>query len=101
MGGAPVLRGGRGRHLENTGVRTTARSTADGARPEPGTGRHRPGGHCCRGGEGYVWVNEREIDAMAGHLGLDVLEFARKYVRRIGTAYRLRELADFIVERKS
>lgn len=52
-------------------------------------------GHCCRWGEGYVWITERDIRAMVGHLGLDVLEFARLYVRRVGTAYSLRELPDY------
>ena len=52
-------------------------------------------GHCCRWGEGYVWVSERDIHAMAEHLGLDVVEFAREYVRRIGTCYSLKERADY------
>jgi len=52
-------------------------------------------GHCCRWGEGYVWVSEPEIHAMAGHLGLDVLEFARRHVRRVGTDYSLVELPDY------
>ncbi len=52
-------------------------------------------GHCCRWGEGYVWISEREIHAMANHLGLDVLEFARQYVRRVGTCYSLKERADY------
>ncbi|MBN1916787.1 MAG: YkgJ family cysteine cluster protein [Verrucomicrobia bacterium] len=52
-------------------------------------------GHCCRWGEGYVWINERHIHEMADHLGLDVLQFARRYVRRVGSAYSLRELADY------
>jgi Fe-S-cluster containining protein len=52
-------------------------------------------GHCCRRGAGYVWVNEREIHAMADHLGLDVLEFARRNVRRVGTAHSLIELPDY------
>jgi len=52
-------------------------------------------GHCCRWGAGYVWVSEREIHAMAEHLGLDVLEFARRYVRRVGTALSLTELPDY------
>lgn len=52
-------------------------------------------GHCCRWGEGYVWVSEREIHAMAEHLGMDVLEFARQYVRRVGSCYSLKELPDY------
>lgn len=52
-------------------------------------------GHCCRWGEGYVWITERDIHAMAEHLGHDVLDFARDCVRRVGTAYSLKELADY------
>jgi Fe-S-cluster containining protein len=52
-------------------------------------------GHCCRWGEGYVWVSEREIHAMADSLGLDVLRFARDYVRRVGTHYSLKERPDY------
>jgi len=52
-------------------------------------------GHCCRWGEGYVWVSEREIHAMADHLGLDVGKFARQYVRRVGTCYSLKERPDY------
>ena len=52
-------------------------------------------GHCCRWGEGYVWISEREIHAMADHLGLDVLDFARDYVRRVGTCYSLKERRDY------
>jgi Fe-S-cluster containining protein len=70
--------------------RTKAKWYADGLRFEC-TGC----GHCCRWGEGYVWIDESDIHAMAGHLGLDVLAFARDYVRRVGTAYSLKELADY------
>jgi Fe-S-cluster containining protein len=76
---------------ENTRARRTkAKWYADGLRFEcAGCG------HCCRWGEGYVWINERDIHAMADHLGMDVLEFARDYVRRIGARHSLKELADY------
>lgn len=41
-------------------------------------------GNCCTGAPGYVWVNQEEIAALAGHVGLSVDDFERKYVRRIG-----------------
>jgi len=52
-------------------------------------------GHCCRWGEGYVWVTERDIHTMADYIEMDVLEFARRYVRRVGTCYSLIELPDY------
>lgn len=41
-------------------------------------------GDCCTGAPGFVWVNQEEIDAMAVRLAMDVDEFEKKYVRRIG-----------------
>lgn len=48
-------------------------------------------GHCCTGPEGYVWVDEAEIEAIADHLDIDVDTFGRRYLRRIGTKYSLLE----------
>ena len=80
--------------METPKAQTTARTQrpwyADGLRFECAAC-----GHCCRWGAGYVWVSEREIHAMAEHLGTDVLEFARRYVRRVGTALSLTELPDY------
>ena len=39
-------------------------------------------GHCCRG-EGHVWVERSELQALADHLSIPVEEFSRRYVRRI------------------
>jgi uncharacterized protein len=38
-------------------------------------------GHCCtrRGEYGYVYLNDREVVAMAHHLGLLPMEFRRRY----------------------
>jgi Fe-S-cluster containining protein len=49
-------------------------------------------GNCCTGAPGYVWVNQEEIDALAGHFGLSVEAFERKYVRRVGVRRSLMEL---------
>ena len=66
--------------------------------PTPGTGRdpaagawYREGlkfactgcGDCCHG-EGYVWVSEARAGRIASHLGLDLEEFGRRYLRRVG-----------------
>jgi uncharacterized protein len=41
-------------------------------------------GDCCTGAPGYVWVNKAEIEALAKAIGIDVAEFERRYVRKIG-----------------
>ena len=41
-------------------------------------------GDCCTGSPGYVWVNKEEIEALAALLQLDIDEFERRYVRRVG-----------------
>ncbi len=48
-------------------------------------------GNCCTT-EGYVWVDRREIERLAKHLGIDLEEFGGKYLRRIGRRYSLTEL---------
>ena len=41
-------------------------------------------GDCCTGSAGYVWVNKAEIEALAAQRGLDIEEFERRFVRRVG-----------------
>ena len=41
-------------------------------------------GDCCTGAPGYVWVNKAEVAALAGAIGIDVSEFERRYVRKVG-----------------
>jgi uncharacterized protein len=41
-------------------------------------------GDCCTGDPGYVWVNKREIEAMAAAMKLSIEVFEREYVRLIG-----------------
>ncbi len=48
-------------------------------------------GDCCTGAPGYVWVNKQEIAALSDHLGMEVDEFERQYVRRIGIRKSLKE----------
>ena len=48
-------------------------------------------GDCCSGSEGYVWVNQEEIDAMASRVGLEQKVFEEKYVKRVGVRRSLKE----------
>ena len=48
-------------------------------------------GDCCTGAEGYVWVNQAEIDAMAARLGLTPEAFEAKHVYRVGVRRSLKE----------
>ena len=48
-------------------------------------------GDCCSGSEGYVWVNQEEIDAMASRVGLEPRVFEEKYVKRVGIRRSLKE----------
>jgi len=41
-------------------------------------------GDCCTGAPGFVWVNKAEIEALSAVLGVDVAEFERRYVRKVG-----------------
>jgi Fe-S-cluster containining protein len=46
-------------------------------------------GRCCTGGDGYVWMSEGEITALAAHLGLELNEFGRRFLRRFENRYAL------------
>jgi len=48
-------------------------------------------GDCCTGAEGYVWVNQAEIDAMAAVKGMEPAAFEAAYVRRVGVRRSLTE----------
>jgi Fe-S-cluster containining protein len=48
-------------------------------------------GRCCTGGHGFVWLADRDILAMAAHLGTTIDDFGRRYVRRVGEHYALLE----------
>ena len=51
-------------------------------------------GRCCAGPEeGYVWVSEDDITAIANHLGILEGEMHRRYVRKVGRRYTLIERA--------
>lgn len=46
-------------------------------------------GRCCTGADGYVWVTEADIEALAATLALDLDAFGRRYLRRVGDRYAL------------
>ena len=48
-------------------------------------------GDCCTGAPGFVWVNQEEIAALAAAIHLEVDEFERKYVRKVGARRSLVE----------
>jgi uncharacterized protein len=48
-------------------------------------------GNCCTGAPGFVWVNQDEIDALASALGMEVDDFEKKYVRKVGVRRSLVE----------
>jgi Fe-S-cluster containining protein len=50
-------------------------------------------GDCCSGAEGYVWVNQEEIDALAAVKGMTAEAFERDYVHRVGIRRSLNERA--------
>ncbi len=50
-------------------------------------------GDCCRV-EGFVWVDRREIRAIARFLALDRETFARRYLRQLGRRLSLTEKGD-------
>ena len=48
-------------------------------------------GDCCTGAEGYVWVNQAEIDAMSARMHMTPEVFEKQFVRRIGVRRSLTE----------
>lgn len=50
-------------------------------------------GACCRG-EGYVWVDPRQVPEIADFLGLDEATFGRRYLRVVGGRLALVDAAD-------
>lgn len=48
-------------------------------------------GNCCTGPSGYVWIEPEEIERLARHLGHDIEDVHKRYLRKIGSRYSLRE----------
>jgi len=51
-------------------------------------------GNCCTGEPGYVWVNDEEIEAIAGHRGESSEQVKASYTRPAGRRRSLKEKAD-------
>ncbi len=53
-------------------------------------------GHCCSGPtNGFVWVQDHEIQDLAEHVGIEDLDlFERRFVRQVGTRKSLVEYSD-------
>lgn len=45
-------------------------------------------GQCCRG-DGYVWISLDNIEEIAQEKNMNINEFAKKYVRKVGNKYSL------------
>ncbi len=48
-------------------------------------------GDCCTGRPGYVWVNGEEVQRIAGFLQVSLAEFAKRYLRKVGSQVSLIE----------
>lgn len=53
-------------------------------------------GNCCSGpSSGFVWVDDLEIQCLVGQVGMnDIVEFERKFVRKVGSRKSLVEYSD-------
>ncbi|MCX5633323.1 MAG: YkgJ family cysteine cluster protein [Phycisphaerae bacterium] len=49
------------------------------------------GSCCCGPDEGVIWISRPEINMLAEHLGLSASELRKKYLRRIGFRFSIRE----------
>jgi Fe-S-cluster containining protein len=50
------------------------------------------GGRCCNGDSGNIWVNRKEIEAIAFLLNMDIPAFIDIYLRKIGYKFSIKEL---------
>jgi hypothetical protein len=48
-------------------------------------------GHCCSGTSGKVWVSPREIEQICVFLGVNFVDFAARYLRRVENRFSLQE----------
>jgi len=48
-------------------------------------------GRCCTGAPGYVWVTRREVEALRAFLRTTTEDFARRYLRKVGSRASLIE----------
>ncbi len=50
-------------------------------------------GACCRGQSGYIWLNKKEMIAIAEFLGIKVEELKKDYLKKEGYRYSIKEIA--------
>jgi len=48
-------------------------------------------GKCCRGFAGYVWINMKELEIMAGIRKMDAASFSKQYIRQVQGRLSLQE----------
>jgi hypothetical protein len=48
-------------------------------------------GRCCTGESGYIWVNSKEIEAIASFLKLDIDEFKKFYLNKVNYKFSIKE----------
>lgn len=48
-------------------------------------------GDCCTGAEGYVWVNQQEVEELAAAREMTPAVFERRFVKRVGVRRSLKE----------
>lgn len=49
-------------------------------------------GHCCMGEEGYIFVDMAQIENIARYMNMELVEFLRKHVRRVGNRFSLKQI---------
>jgi|SRR5580700_10202258 Fe-S-cluster containining protein len=49
-------------------------------------------GNCCTGGPGFVWISRVEIAKLAEFLHLSRLQVIRRYCRKVGRRFSLKEM---------
>ena len=49
------------------------------------------GGKCCVGESGYIWINEKERANLSKFLGLDIKEFERIFLYKVGNKFSIKE----------
>jgi len=75
-------------------MKLTVLETADGADPWFADGLRftcSQCGNCCTGGPGFVWISPAEIIRLALHLGISRNQVIRRYCRKIGRRFSLKE----------
>jgi len=49
------------------------------------------GGNCCTGESGYIYLNQKEIEAIAAYLELPMAEFKEEYLFKKGYKFSIKE----------